>query len=56
MGRDRLVETISALWEDPAFHDGLILVITHIDEIKNQFDVRIEVTKTEQGSRFQVVS
>jgi exonuclease SbcC len=55
-GRDRMMEALAALWEDPAFHDGLILAITHIEEMKSQFDVRIEVTKTEQGSRFQVVS
>ena len=55
-GRQRLVEAVSTLWNDPSFHDGLILVITHIDEIKNQFDSRIEVTKTEHGSRFEVIS
>jgi exonuclease SbcC len=55
-GRQRLVEAVSTLWNDPSFHDGLILVITHIDEIKNQFDSRIEVTKTDLGSRFEVIS
>ena len=55
-GRQRLVEAVSTLWNDPSFHDGLILVITHIEEIKNQFDSRIEVTKTDHGSRFEVVS
>jgi exonuclease SbcC len=55
-GRQRLVEAVSTLWNDPSFHDGLILVITHIDEIKNQFDSRIEVTKTDHGSRFEVIS
>ncbi len=56
VGRQRLVEAVSTLWREPAFQGGLILVITHIDEIKNQFDSRIEVTKTESGSRFEVVA
>ena len=55
-GRQRLIEAVSTLWNDPSFHDGLILVITHIDEIKNQFDSRIEVTKTASGSRLEVVA
>lgn len=55
-GRDRLVEAISTLWEDPAFHDGLILVITHMEEVKEQFDARIEVTKTERGAQFRIAS
>jgi exonuclease SbcC len=29
-----------------------ILVITHIDELKDSFPARIEVTKTPEGSRF----
>ena len=34
----------------------LILVITHIDELKEAFPVRIEVTRSEnEGSTFQVV-
>ena len=53
-GRERLIEAISALWNDPAFHDGLILVITHIDDIRNQFDTRIDVVKTENGSRYSL--
>ena len=55
-GRQRLIEAVSTLWSAPSFHNGLILVITHIDEIKNQFEARIEVTKTESGSRFEVVA
>ena len=53
-GRERLIEAISALWNDPAFHDGLILVITHIDDIRNQFDTRIDVTKTDNGSTYRL--
>ena len=55
-GRERLIEAISALWNDPAFHDGLILVITHIDDIRNQFDTRIDVVKTESGSRYSLAN
>ena len=55
-GRERLIEAISALWNDPAFHDGLILVITHIDDIRNQFDTRIDVVKTENGSRYSLAN
>ena len=54
-GRQHLVQAVSALWNDPSFHNGLILVITHIEEIKNQFDSRIEITKTERGSRCELV-
>ena len=55
-GRERLIEAIAALWNDPAFHDGLILVITHIDDIRNQFDTRIDVVKTENGSRYSLAN
>ncbi|MBI2935415.1 MAG: SMC family ATPase [Chloroflexi bacterium] len=51
-GRERLVESIHAIQGD----FDLILVITHIDELKEAFPVRIEVTKTESaGSTFRVV-
>ncbi len=53
-GRERLIEAISALWNDPVFHDGLILIITHIDDIRNQFDTRIDVVKGEGGSTYRV--
>ncbi len=53
-GRERLIEAISTLWNDPVFHDGLILVITHIDDVRNQFDTRIDVIKTENGSRYSI--
>ena len=29
-----------------------IIVITHIEELKDAFSARIEVTKTEEGSTF----
>ncbi len=53
-GRERLIEAISELWNDPVFHNGLILVITHIDDVRNQFDTRIDVIKTENGSRYSL--
>ncbi len=53
-GRERLIEAISTLWNDPVFHNGLILVITHIDDVRNQFDTRIDVIKTENGSRYSI--
>jgi exonuclease SbcC len=31
-----------------------ILVITHLDDIRDAFPVKIEVTKTEEGSRIEV--
>ncbi len=49
-GRERLVEAIHAIKDD----FDRIIVITHIDELKDAFPVRIEVTKTDQGSQIQV--
>jgi exonuclease SbcC len=46
-GRERLVEAINSIQEDFA----RILVITHIEELKDAFPVRIEVTKTADGSQ-----
>lgn len=46
-GRERLVEAINAIQND--FEK--IIVITHIDELKDAFPVRIEVTKTLSGSQ-----
>ncbi|MBI4328717.1 MAG: SMC family ATPase [Chloroflexi bacterium] len=51
LGRERLVEAIGVVRED----FPLILVITHMQEIKELFDVRIEVEKTEAGSTFRLV-
>ncbi len=50
-GRERLVEAINAIQDDFA----RVLVITHIDELKDAFPVRIEVTKTPEGSVAEVV-
>ncbi len=49
-GLERLVEAINAIQND--FQK--IVVITHIEELKEAFPVRIEVTKTLQGSTFSV--
>ena len=49
-GLERLVEAIQAIQDD--FQK--ILVITHIEELKDRFPVRIEVTKTLQGSTFSM--
>ena len=50
-GRDRIIEAIRAV-ED---RFERILVITHMDEVKEAFPVRIEVTRTaEAGSTFSV--
>ena len=49
-GRERLVEALTAIQEDFA----CILVITHIEELKDLFPARIEVTKTAEGSVFQL--
>ncbi len=50
-GREQLVEAINAIQDDFA----RILVITHIDELRDAFPVRIEVTKTPEGSQIKVV-
>jgi exonuclease SbcC len=50
-GRERLVEAINAIQDDFA----RVLVITHIDELKDAFPARIEVTKTQDGSVVEVV-
>ena len=50
-GQERLIEAIRSIQDD--FEK--IIVITHIEQIKEAFPVRIEVTKTEMGSTFAVV-
>ncbi len=50
-GRQRLVEAINLVRPDFA----KILVITHIDELKDAFPTRVEVEKTEQGSMVTVI-
>jgi exonuclease SbcC len=49
-GRDLLVSAINSIQDD----FDLILVITHIEEMKEAFPARIEVTKTPDGSQFQL--
>jgi exonuclease SbcC len=51
-GRQRLVEAINQVRPDFA----LILVITHLDELKDAFPNRIEVEKTSRGSRARVLT
>jgi DNA repair protein SbcC/Rad50 len=48
-GIEKLKEAIASIQDD--FEK--ILVITHIDELKDAFPVRIEVTKNEQGAAFR---
>ena len=49
-GRQRLLEAINLVKDDFA----KILVITHLDELKDAFPSRIEVEKTERGSSVRV--
>jgi len=49
-GRERLVQAINAIQEE----FDLILVITHIDELKEAFPARIEITKTPAGSLIEM--
>ncbi len=51
MGRQHLIEAINVVKVDFA----KVLVITHIDELKEAFPNRIEVEKTERGSTLRVV-
>jgi exonuclease SbcC len=50
-GRERLVEAINAAQED----FQRILVVTHIDELKDAFPARIEIAKGPNGSEITVV-
>jgi exonuclease SbcC len=49
-GREQLVAAINSIQDD----FDLILVITHIEEMKDAFPTHIEVIKTPQGSQFQL--
>jgi DNA repair protein SbcC/Rad50 len=49
-GRQRLIEAINMVKSDFA----KILVITHLDELKDAFPTRIEVEKTDRGSTVHV--
>ena len=48
-GRDRLVEAIKSVQDEFA----MILVITHLDDLKERFPVRIDVQKRPDGSVIQ---
>ncbi|MDO9087488.1 MAG: SMC family ATPase [Anaerolineaceae bacterium] len=50
-GRSRLVETINQVKKDFA----KILIITHLEELKDAFPGRIEVEKTASGSQVEVM-
>jgi exonuclease SbcC len=50
-GREYLVDAISSIQDD----FDRILVITHIDELKDAFPSRIEVRKTTAGSQFELM-
>jgi len=50
-GRQRLIEAINLVKNDFA----KILVITHLEELKDAFPTRIEVEKTERGSTVRVM-
>jgi len=49
-GRQKLVEAINSIKDDFA----RILVITHIEELKDAFPVRIDVFRTAQGSQIAI--
>jgi len=51
-GRQRLVEAITLVRPDFA----KILVITHMDELKDVFPARVEVSKTPRGSMVEVLA
>jgi exonuclease SbcC len=63
-GRQRLIEAINLVMEnnlragEPERVSDIrkILVITHLEELKDAFPARIEVEKSPQGSILQVVS
>ena len=50
-GRQRLIEAINLVKNDFA----KILVITHLEELKDAFPTRIEIEKTERGSTIRVI-
>ena len=50
VGLEKVTEAINVIQDD----FEIILVITHIEELKNAFNNRIEVTKTPEGSRVSI--
>ena len=49
-GRERMVEAITAIQQDFA----RIVVITHIDDLKDRFPATLEIRKTPRGSRWEL--
>ena len=50
-GRERIVDTLTAIQDQ--FEK--IIVITHLEDLKNLFDVHIQVEKFDTGSQFELV-
>ena len=50
-GRERIVDTITSIQDQ--FEK--IIVITHLEDLKNLFDVHIQVEKFDTGSQFELV-
>ena len=50
-GQERLIEAIQSIRDD----FDKIVVITHVEGIKEAFDTRIQVQKTDMGSTFEIV-
>ena len=50
-GQERLIEAIQSIRDD----FDKIVVITHVEGIKEAFDTRIQVQKTDIGSTFEIV-
>ena len=50
-GREAIADALTSIADDFA----LVLVITHVEELKDAFSTRIEVTKGPEGSKFAVV-
>lgn len=50
-GREKLVDALNAIKDD----FERVIVITHIDELKDAFATRVEITKTPSGSQITVL-
>jgi exonuclease SbcC len=50
VGRENLIEAINSISSD----FKKILVITHIQELKDAFPIRIEVSKNDEGSNYEI--
>jgi exonuclease SbcC len=49
-GRNKLIEAITAIQDD----FDLILIITHLDDLRDSFPVHIQIQKTSDGSKISV--